>query len=89
MEYNFSHKGRAMNITIYIPIENESKLLNPAKASICVSNVGNAARVGPRDAAFILALPTPLAIANAYGCRGKIETDMLVKKLMNTVPLSK
>jgi len=54
-----------MNITMYTPIENESRLLNPANASICVSRVGNAASVGPSAAAFILALPTPLAIANA------------------------
>ena len=76
-----------MKITIYIPMENDNKLLNPANASILVSNEGNAAKVGANDAAFILALPTPLAIAKANGCKGRSDTEILVKKLIKTVPM--
>ena len=42
---------------------------------------------GTNPAAFMLALPTPVAIAYAYGCNGRSETHRLAKKLIYKVPM--
>ena len=41
---------------------------------------------GTSPAAFMLALPTPDAIAYAYGCNGSSETHRLAKKLIYKAP---
>ena len=43
---------------------------------------GNMYTNGEIAAAFILALPIPLAIANAYGCNMSSEISTLARKLM-------
>lgn len=65
----------------------ERTLLHPAKASNWVVMLGYKFTKGTNPAAFMLALPTPDAIANEYGCKGRSETHRLARKLIYKVPM--
>ena len=57
------------------------KLLTPENAVIVLAWSGYISTKGPSAAAVITPLPTPVAIANANGLKGKIEISMPEKML--------
>ena len=63
-----------------------SKLLTPENAVIVLAWSGYISTKGPNAAAVITPLPTPVAIANANGLKGKIEISMPEKMLKNIAP---
>src|SRR5699024_7227257 len=79
-----------IKILAYKPVTCVKRLLTPENAVNVSAISGNAETSGPKEAAVILPLPTPVAIANEYGCIGVIvasNPDANPRKIApNTVP---
>src|SRR5699024_12495530 len=79
--YYFRVNGREINIPTKSHVTDISKLLTPENAVIVLACSGYNSTKRPSAAAVITPLPTPVAIANANGLKGKLEISMQDKIL--------
>src|SRR5699024_3527189 len=68
------------------PVTDVRRLLTPENAVIVLAWSGYISTKGPRAAAVITPLPTPVAMAKAIGLNGKMETKIPEKILKNIAP---